>query len=327
MQQAPVAAQADSVFAMGDGEVVNDVVYRHTDVCGACLRGRGRQEAEIHIISGTHARLPIALPYVAIANVVHQARRDGPGIAEDHAFAVIDQERRRRLTGELLRTRESIFLQTAAAKDVVLAGRAVIQASDAGVQRLRSGRREVVRSAVETVSQGGARCGGFGVEVRQRIRIRPRRIRVGWRVAHSASRIQHGNLRGGDRLRGASAGVLQNSHFVRGGRCGLRYHLILGQALSLVVAKEEQLVLQDRTTHIDAEDVPHQFGGTVGQPRFQFALLVEVVVGDGVGGPEVLITRPMKFVGAGLGDHRHLRPRGTALIRVGVAGDHAELLD
>ena len=67
--------------------------------------------------------------------------------------------------------------------------------------------------------------------------------------------------------------------------------------------------------------------GPIGLAAAELGLLVEVVVGDGVGGAVVLVGGAVKSVGAGLGDEADLRAGGAARVGVGVAGDDAELLD
>ena len=76
------------MLALRPAQVVDNVIHRHARHRTARLRRRARDVANVHIIPGAHARLPIALPDIPIANVVHQARVDRPCIPNVMPFVL-----------------------------------------------------------------------------------------------------------------------------------------------------------------------------------------------------------------------------------------------
>ena len=96
---------------------------------------------------------------------------------------------------------------------------------------------------------------------------------------------------------------------------------------ALIVGEEEELVLQDGTAEIAAEDVADQFAWTIWETAVKLGLLVEEVVGDRDGRAVVFVDCTMELVGAGLGDEADLRAGGAAGVCVGVAGGDAKLFN
>ncbi len=119
MNQPPVAAHLDAVLALAPAQVVDNVVDRHAED-GRARLGRGvGQIPEIDIIARPHAQPAVALPHIAIANVVHHVRGDRPRIAPGDALAVVFKNILRPLAGKLLRVVGDVLLQIAADKEPV----------------------------------------------------------------------------------------------------------------------------------------------------------------------------------------------------------------
>src|SRR6266852_3714653 len=103
--------------------------------------------------------------------------------------------------------------------------------------------------------------------------------------------------------------------------------LLLPLACSLVIGKEKQAVLVQRSTDRRAEDIAVQPQRLIGSANVQLRLFYEVVVGAGNGVAQVLIRRTVENVRATLGDQDHLRARALSLIRSVVGGSYAKLLN
>ena len=140
MNQAPVAANLDGVLPFGPAQVVDHVVNGHANDGVAGFSGRGIEEPEINIVARTDAGVAESLTDISVTDVVDHVGGDGPGIAEGHAFAVVDEYRGWALTGELLNTASGVLLEVAPTEDVMLGRRDVIKTDDRGVEGLGVGR-------------------------------------------------------------------------------------------------------------------------------------------------------------------------------------------
>src|SRR5579862_1013589 len=119
------------------------------------------------------------------------------------------------------------------------------------------------------------------------------------RIADLAARVEGRNLSGaeGDVFT-AGAGVLENACLVTGGRYCSHHLSAFGLSVTFVVGEEEELVLEDGTAEIAAEDVADEFAGAVRQTAVQLCLLIEEIVGYGEGRAMVLVYGAVEFVGA-----------------------------
>ena len=110
VNQAPVSSNLDIVVALGPVQVVDDVVDGNTDDGGPSLSGGRGKKAEVDVFAGADTALAVALTDVAVTKVVDQAGGDGPGVAEGHAFRVIDDIVGGGLSGELLEAAGGVLL-------------------------------------------------------------------------------------------------------------------------------------------------------------------------------------------------------------------------
>ena len=62
-------------------------------------------KAEGGVVSLTGTDIAVSLTNEAVANVIHDMRRDRPGLAGRNSFAVVDEARRRRIAREIFGVR------------------------------------------------------------------------------------------------------------------------------------------------------------------------------------------------------------------------------
>src|SRR5580698_5520841 len=97
------------------GQVVDDIVDRNRD------DGRPRRVVGIgvvivdvakhHVVSLAGAAVAKSLSYVAIANIIDDMRCDRPGLAGSDSFAVVFEERGRRIARKILDAGLIVLLQ------------------------------------------------------------------------------------------------------------------------------------------------------------------------------------------------------------------------
>src|SRR5579875_227608 len=208
-------------MTLGEGEVFDDVIGGYADVGCTGFRAGISQEAEVYVVAGTEAGLAVSLADVAVAQVVDERWRDRPGIAEDHALRVVNEDGGGRLSGKLLGAGEGVFLEAAPPEDVVLAGGRPVEPGDAGVQRLRRGRGKRVGPGIELIAEIDAVGGWFRVEVAERVGIGSRPGAVGRGSADLATGVDLRDLGGRQGDDRAVADVLQYALLVEGRRHGL----------------------------------------------------------------------------------------------------------
>ena len=137
MHEAPVSAQLDVVLALAPVQVVDDVVYGVADDGVAGFGGGGGDEAEVDVIADADTGFAVALPDIAVAEVIDERLGESPGVTNGNSLGVVDQRRGRTLAGELLYRAGGVLLEVAADEDALTAGGVVVETHDGGVLRLR----------------------------------------------------------------------------------------------------------------------------------------------------------------------------------------------
>src|SRR6185437_10483883 len=102
--------------------------------------------------------------------------------------------------------------------------------------------------------------------------------------------------------------------------------LVLSGALSFIVGKKEEPILNNRTAHRRAERVANDLSGNIWKTRIQFGLLVEPVVRRRDGGSVILINGAVETICAALGDQCNLSARRAPFIGVGAKRRDPEFL-
>src|ERR1700722_15465487 len=97
------------------GQVVDEIVDRDcNDGCASDVVGIGVAIVDVakhHVVSLAGTAIAKSLSYVAIANVIHDMRSDRPGLACCDSFAVVFEERGRRIAREILDAGLIVLLQ------------------------------------------------------------------------------------------------------------------------------------------------------------------------------------------------------------------------
>ena len=192
-------------------------------------------------------------------------------------------------------------------------GNEVVQTDDGSVQRNGVRRGERVGARIESVALTETVGGGKEVEVGKGVRVGAWTGCIAGSIADLTSGIERCELAGSDGYGFArgSAYVLEYSLLISGGGHSTGNRVALGLACALVVGEEKELVLEDGTAQVAAEDVADQLARTVGLSTVQLSLFVEKVDGDRESGTVVLVGSAMKFICAGFRDETDLRMTNT----------------
>ena len=136
MNQAPVAAELERVFALGPTEVIDDIIHGDAGNCGPSFCRGVIQEAEIHVVTRPNSPLGKALPDVSVTDIINQVWGDRPGVTRGQSFAIVLRDVPRPLSRKLLHIVRNILLEITANEDAVLVGGNEVDSCNRGIQTL-----------------------------------------------------------------------------------------------------------------------------------------------------------------------------------------------
>ena len=295
------------MFALGPGEIVQQIV------CGR-LRVVAVGEAWREIVERVPL-LGVGVPHEtnALASEspmerINNCRAENRGVSHNKSFAVVYEGllgRRPRQEGFLW---VEYVLQSAAPKQSVLAisSKVVVEAGNEDVVIESDGCAETEAHVVKAIAYGDvvtteSRVGLLEVGVHvipgrqtkcsERIErcniIRTQRQKAGLRCVRGQANPLHRSARAGRRIEGSvgfQRALVLNDAIAHGGAGNTAHRaVLLPPACSLVIDKEKQTVLLDRTSHRGAEDIADQLIRHVRLSTQCFCIFNEVIIGAGDG--------------------------------------------